>query len=610
MRCRSSPRKEAFFSYCPWKKLNRVAESFRWRARLRRLRGIKTQKRDLRGKYAASKKKKEVHLPPKLPTLPDLPAQTRSCRKLPALRALLMTDLCEGVCAIGESGSAATPSAAGALTPPMPVMSSPTRGLEVLAAAAAAPAGIDDDEDMELAGDALPPVASAVVDNIPTKPPSAFEQGEIIARQQQEIAELRQLVSTQASTIEQLRKTCMASAPGTSPPPLYGPSSPSTEFAGSEELDELSPTRQDREATRDPHAARPLSQPLQYPHATLHAAHAAAASLAAYASYDPRLGAISAPCDGRPASAASHASMRGPPTPNRLPKGGLPRTPNSTHSHFGGEVDVGGPNILKRMRTHDGSCAPSPSHHSSAPSLPFSAVTLNLGAHKTTISGPTGGGGGKRAGGGRTNTHVLWTPEEDTCLRALVDEHGEQAWALVASRMPHERNNKQCRERWRNHLRPGMRAAANPPHAPPGAPHAPRDHWRGALLTPHSLGHPKSHAALSSPLSLTPPPFRLPRAACNKGPWTEEEDRLILERVQQHGTKWAKISGLYLPDRPENDIKNRWHILIRMHQHSANGHSAGGLTAAGAPPALGSDMLPAALAAPPPVEALAALAPP
>ena len=56
-------------------------------------------------------------------------------------------------------------------------------------------------------------------------------------------------------------------------------------------------------------------------------------------------------------------------------------------------------------------------------------------------------------------------------------------------------------------------------------------------------------------------------AACNKGPWTEEEDRLILERVQEHGTKWAKISGMYLPDRPENDIKNRWHILVRMSTH-------------------------------------------
>ena len=134
---------------------------------------------------------------------------------------------------------------------------------------------------------------------------------------------------------------------------------------------------------------------------------------------------------------------------------------------------------------------------------------------------------GKSRPVGRTNTHVLWTAEEDACLRSLVMEHGEQAWALVASRMPHERNNKQCRERWRNHLRP----------------------------------------------------------QCNKGPWTEAEDSLILERVQQHGTKWAKISGLYLPDRPENDIKNRWHILVRMGQHSANGNPSGAApTFGGLPP--------------------------
>ena len=157
------------------------------------------------------------------------------------------------------------------------------------------------------------------------------------------------------------------------------------------------------------------------------------------------------------------------------------------------------------------SAAPSPARPPSAASLPFSSVTLSLAPFRTTVSGSTAGGAkGNGRVAGRTNTHVLWTPEEDACLRALVEDHGEQAWALVASRMPHERNNKQCRERWRNHLRP----------------------------------------------------------ACNKGPWTEAEDALILERVQQHGTKWAKISGLYLPDRPENDIKNRWHIVSRPCTHA------------------------------------------
>ena len=384
-------------------------------------------------------------------------------------------------------------------------MASPTRGLEVLVSAAVASDQVNDGEDeVELCegaeDEALPPVASAYVESVPHAPLSAYDQTHIIARQQHEIAALREVVAKQGAMIEQLRHAACR-VPGTSPPPLYGPSSPSTELAGSEELDELSPSR---EAAREGSGqVRNLPQPLHYPQASLMGAHAAAASLGALsASYDPRLGAFSAPCDARPASAASTLppSVRGPPTPSRqLSNGKLPRTPSSRQSPSGEG------HAPKRMRAGDGSCAPSPAH-----ALPFSAVTLSLPPFKTTITAPVGGAAlpKNRIGGGRTNTHVLWTPEEDTCLRALVQEHGEQAWALVASRMPHERNNKQCRERWRNHLRP----------------------------------------------------------ACNKGPWTEEEDRLILERVQQHGTKWAKISGLYLPDRPENDIKNRWHILIRLHQ--------------------------------------------
>lgn len=405
-------------------------------------------------------------------------------------------------------------------------MSSPTRGLEVLAAVAAVPTTtpVEDEEvdGMDMADEsALPPVASAVVESTPPVPPSAFEQGEIIARQQQEIAALRELVASQAAAIEQLRRAaCLASAQGVSPPPLYGPSSPSTELASSEELDELSPARE--------HASvhhMTLVNPLA-------AAHAAAASLAAYATHDPaRL------VEGRPASAASK-----PPTPSR--PGKMPRTPTSRHREGAADVGEGG----KRMRAADGSSvAPSPKLPRD-PSLAFSAVTLSLPPYKSTIGGmgPDGKAVPKQRPGGRTNTHVLWTPEEDACLRALVEEHGEQAWALVASRMPHERNNKQCRERWRNHLRP----------------------------------------------------------ACNKGPWTEEEDRLILERVQEHGTKWAKISGLYLPDRPENDIKNRWHILIRMHSHG----TAGG----GPPPALSREVSAASsvpdapMAAPPLAEALLA----
>merc|ERR1719163_418278 len=74
-------------------------------------------------------------------------------------------------------------------------------------------------------------------------PPTVAEQAETILRQQQEIHALRELCATQASAIEQLRHAASAcfsaAAPGTSPPPPYGPASPSTDEL---HLDAESPT--------------------------------------------------------------------------------------------------------------------------------------------------------------------------------------------------------------------------------------------------------------------------------------------------------------------------------------------------------------------------------
>ena len=101
-----------------------------------------------------------------------------------------------------------------------------------------------------------------------------------------------------------------------------------------------------------------------------------------------------------------------------------------------------------------------------------------------------------------------WNPDEDEQLKQLVEVHGVKNWALIATQL-HMRNGKQCRERWRNHLRPEL----------------------------------------------------------NKGDWDMHEDVEIWDRVQEMGTKWAQISETYMPNRTDNDIKNRWNSIIRKQHH-------------------------------------------
>jgi len=114
---------------------------------------------------------------------------------------------------------------------------------------------------------------------------------------------------------------------------------------------------------------------------------------------------------------------------------------------------------------------------------------------------------------GNIKSRSRFTSAEDEKLKNLVEVYGTNSWAYIANQMPN-RNPRQCHERWTNFLSP--------------------------LL--------------------------------NHGPWTQEEDDLLEQKVNEFGNKWVTIQQ-YFPDRTDTSIKNRYKLILRRKENGGKRRS-------------------------------------
>ncbi len=152
---------------------------------------------------------------------------------------------------------------------------------------------------------------------------------------------------------------------------------------------------------------------------------------------------------------------------------------------------------------------------------------------------------------------ISWTPEEDTVLQEGIRQYGQE-WNTVSDVCLPHRSPEECMHRW------NIRARGNMPKVRRKNSWTPEEDK--LLLSGYKM-HPKQWAKIATMI-----PGRtnhqvkqrwnyVLNSDIRNGPWSSEEDQLLLQGFEQFGKQWAKICEL-IPGRTNIQCRNRWKDVL------------------------------------------------